>query len=147
MLNRLKILIFAFLSLVFIPATKADIALKVFSSDGCSHFPDGPTEQKGLWRECCVSHDLAYWLGGSYEQRMQADSDLEQCVKQLNQPFTATVMLAGVRAGGSPFWNTTYRWGYGWPYWQGLWPRGYRELSAAEKKHARAMLDNDAGER
>lgn len=129
------------LSLVLASAAYADTPIKPFSSDGCSNFPDGPTEQKGLWRECCVSHDLAYWLGGSYTQRMQADADLEQCVKQLNQPFTATVMLAGVRAGGSPFWNTTYRWGYGWPYWQGWLPRGYKVLTQSEREYAMQLLE------
>ncbi len=136
----LKHSIILMLSLVLTSAAHADIPLKAFSSDGCSNFPDGPTGQKGLWRECCVSHDLAYWLGGSYEQRMQADANLEQCVKQLNQPFTATVMLAGVRAGGSPFWYTTYRWGYGWPYRVGWLPRGYSVLTQSEREYAMQLL-------
>ena len=36
-------------------------------------------------------------------------------------------MLAGVRVGGSPYFPTSYRWGYGWPY-----PHRYGELSADE---------------
>lgn len=140
MLNYLKVPILAMLLLVATPVTLADIALAAFSSDGCSNFPDGTYEQETLWHNCCVTHDLAYWLGGSYEQRLKADAELEQCVKQLNQPFTATLMLAGVRAGGSPFWYTLYRWGYGWPYWHGAWPRGYRELTATEREYAQTLL-------
>ena len=36
-------------------------------------------------------------------------------------------MLTGVRIGGSPYFPTSYRWGYGWPY-----PRGYQDLSEDE---------------
>ena len=42
--------------------------------------------------------------------------------------FFAALMLAGVRVGGSPFWPTEFRWGYGWP-----WPRFYGPLDAEEK--------------
>lgn len=114
--------------------------LTPFESDGCSNFPDGNLEQATLWRDCCVQHDKAYWLGGSYRDRMQADYQLEQCVKLLHQPTTATVMLAGVRAGGSPFWATSYRWGYGWPYWNGWLPRGYKTLTAEEAALAQQLL-------
>mgnify|MGYP006103821769 CR=1 FL=1 len=129
-------------ALLFILASTvlADGALRAFSSDGCSSFPDGTPSQKTLWRDCCVNHDLAYWLGGSYRARMQADTKLQQCVKALGRPTVATIMLAGVRAGGSPFWLTDYRWGYGWPYWQNGWPRGYRELTPAEAAYAQKML-------
>lgn len=112
------------------------IALTPFYTDGCSSFPDGTLQQRQLWRQCCVAHDRAYWLGGSYQQRMQADFELEQCVKKQAEPTLATVMLAGVRAGGSPFWLTSYRWGYGWPYWGGWLPRGYQTLTEAEMHYA-----------
>ena len=135
----LKIL-FTLLLFVLPWTVLADSALRAFSSDGCSSFPDGTLSQKTLWRDCCVNHDLAYWLGGSYRARMQADAELQQCVKALGQPTLATIMLAGVRAGGSPFWSTDYRWGNGWPYWQDGWPRGYRELTPAEAVHAKNLL-------
>jgi hypothetical protein len=44
-------------------------------------------------------------------------------------------MLAGVRVGGSPFWPTQFRWGYGWPY-----PHFYRELTEAEKAQVKQRL-------
>jgi hypothetical protein len=36
-------------------------------------------------------------------------------------------MFAGVRVGGSPYFPTPFRWGYGWSY-----PRGYGALSEQE---------------
>jgi hypothetical protein len=37
-------------------------------------------------------------------------------------------MYRGVRAGGTPYLPTPYRWGYGWRYL-----RGYKALTEAEK--------------
>ncbi|MDH5612893.1 MAG: FAD-binding oxidoreductase [Gammaproteobacteria bacterium] len=101
--------------------------LTSFTTDGCSVFPDGTVKQQSLWLDCCIRHDLAYWVGGSYQERQQADLALENCVAQVGEPEIARIMLAGVRAGGSPYFPTSYRWGYGWPY-----PRGYQQLSEQE---------------
>jgi len=49
------------------------------------------------------------------------------CVAHVGEPGIAALMLAGVRVGGSPYWPTRFRWGYGWP-----WPRGYRAPTPAE---------------
>lgn len=114
--------------------------LQVFATDGCSEFPDGTWHDKTLWLDCCIAHDVAYWLGGSYQQRKAADENLKVCVAEIGQPEIAAVMLAGVRVGGSPFWPTRYRWGYGWPYWDGFLPRGYRDLSEEEKEQAGVLL-------
>ena len=43
-------------------------------------------------------------------------------------------MLAGVRVGGSPYFPTSFRWGYGWPY-----PRWYRTLSESELKQIKLL--------
>jgi len=109
--------------------------LKTFTTDGCSAFPDGTLEQQTLWLNCCIKHDLSYWKGGTYQQRLSADLALEQCVASIGEPNVAKLMLAGVRVGGSPYYPTTYRWGYGWPYL-----RGYKALSAAEKQQVRDRL-------
>ena len=53
----------------------------------------------------------------------------------IGEPNVAKLMLAGVRVGGSPYYPTTYRWGYGWPY-----PRGYKSLSAVEKHQVEDKL-------
>lgn len=109
-------------------ATGCDAAtLSPFTTDGCSRFPDGTPAQQTLWQGCCVRHDLAYWIGGTEADRLEADQALRQCVAAVGEPSIAALMLAGVRVGGSPYFPTAYRWGYGWPY-----PRGYGELSGDE---------------
>ncbi|WP_216662021.1 hypothetical protein [Niveibacterium sp. COAC-50] len=42
--------------------------LKPFTTDGCSSFPDGTPWQQTLWLDCCVKHDIAYWIGGTKEE-------------------------------------------------------------------------------
>ena len=110
--------------------------LKPFASDGCSAFPEGTLKQKQLWAACCTLHDYAYWKGGTYTERKQADEALESCVAQVGEPEIAKLMLAGVRVGGSPFWPTSFRWGYGWPY-----PRFYGVLSQEELLEVRRFSD------
>lgn len=109
--------------------------LKPFTTDGCSAFPDGTTKHRALWMSCCIAHDLSYWQGGTYAERLEADRELEQCVTQVGKPEIAKIMLAGVRVGGSPYYPMPYRWGYGWS-----WPRGYGELSAVEKQQVSKKL-------
>lgn len=98
-----------------------------FTSDGCSAFPNGTSEQKELWLECCIAHDYDYWKGGTYKQRLASDKALKACVTQLGESGIALIMLAGVRIGGTPFLPSTFRWGYGWGY-----PRFYGELTEEE---------------
>ncbi len=117
--------------------------LKPFATDGCSEFPDGTLEQKNLWLQCCIAHDVAYWIGGTAQEREAADEQLQACVAAVGQPEIATLMLAGVRVGGSPFWPTRYRWGYGWPYWDGLFPRGYKAIDEGDKREATTLLPEE----
>ncbi len=107
--------------------------LKPFTTDGCSDFPDGIEGHEDLWRACCVEHDLAYWKGGTYQQRLQADKRLQQCVASVGQPLIAKIMLAGVRIGGSPYLDTPFRWGYGWPYGRGYKPLSKEELALVKR--------------
>jgi len=102
-------------------------SIKPFASDGCSSFPDGTFKQSQLWLNCCTAHDYAYWRGGSYDERLQADKELRSCVAAVGEPELAVLMLAGVRAGGTPFLPTNFRWGYGWPY-----PKFYGALTDDE---------------
>ena len=110
--------------------------LQPFTSDGCSSFPDGTLATKTLWLSCCTAHDSAYWQGGTYAERLQADQDLRSCVAQTGQPEIAKLMLAGVRVGGTPFLPTTFRWGYGWQY-----PRGYKALTDAERQMIQSSIE------
>lgn len=103
--------------------------LKPFTTDGCSMFPDGTYQQNELWLSCCTAHDISYWQGGTYQQRLDADESLKVCVATVGQPEIAKLMLMGVRVGGSPYLPTTFRWGYGWSY-----PRLYGELNKEEQQ-------------
>ncbi len=118
-------MITAFAFLITTQAWSGD--LKPFVSDGCSAFPDGTFEQNELWLDCCRAHDYSYWKGGTYQERIDADLVLKECVFNVGEEEIALLMLAGVRVGGSPFFPTTFRWGYGWSY-----PRLYGELSPEE---------------
>jgi len=101
--------------------------LEPFASDGCSAFPDGTIEQNQLWLKCCAKHDYAYWKGGTYQERVDADIELKSCVSTVGEKEIALLMLAGVRVGGSPYLPTPFRWGYGWPY-----PKFYGNLTPEE---------------
>jgi hypothetical protein len=95
-----------------------------FTTDGCSMWPDGS------WRKCCVIHDMPYWCGGSAEDRNDADHRLSECVaKESSWPWLGSLMYAGVRFGGMPWWPVPWRWGYGWD-WP---PHGYEQLQPQEK--------------
>ncbi len=105
-------------------------SLAAFSSDGCSHFPDGTVTEIKLWCGCCIAHDLAYWQGGSRAQKKQADESLRECVFQsTNNQLLAETMYLGVRFGGLPIYPVWYRWGYGWDY-----GRGFQVLNTKEKQ-------------
>jgi hypothetical protein len=107
-------------------AAQTDL-IRPFTTDGCSAFPDGTITQKNLWLSCCTAHDRAYWKGGTYQQRLEADKELQQCVANVGEPDIGKLMLAGVRVGGSPYLPTNFRWGYGWKY-----PKPYGEFSNNE---------------
>ncbi len=116
-----------FVSLFALLNCGASDVIRPFVSDGCSAFPDGSIKQKDLWLSCCVTHDRAYWMGGTYAQRLNADRGLKKCVETLGKPKLAKLMLAGVRVGGTPYLPTSFRWAYGWSY-----PRGYKKLTLSE---------------
>ena len=130
-------------------ATTASADLDPFTTDGCSAFPDGTTEQQQLWHNCCVVHDLAYWQGGSRLDRKEADQALEDCVANVGEPMIANLMLAGVTVGGTPYLPTRFRWGYGWPYLRGYKVLSVEEVEEVHKKSADALKtvqDHAAGE-
>lgn len=116
--------------------------LQAFTTDGCSRFPDRALVGKADWCHCCVAHDLAYWRGGTAQQRLEADRALRTCViKASGNKILAKVMYAGVRAGGGPQANTSYRWGYGWSY-----GRQYEPLTP-EEEAAASRLEGDYREK
>ncbi len=121
--------------ILFLPTFTMGGEIKPLTIDGCSLFPDGTIEQQSLWANCCIRHDISYWQGGTSTEREKADESLRECVLKVGEPEIAEIMLAGVRIGGSPYFPTSYRWGYGWPY-----PRGYKEVTAEEKLEIESKL-------
>ncbi len=114
--------------------------LQPFATDGCSLFPDGTMENETLWRLCCVIHDVAYWRGGTYDERLEADQALQRCVEERGESEIARLMYSGVRAGGTPYSPTPFRWGFGWPY-----PRGYKALTEDEREQVENLTpDQDS---
>lgn len=124
--------------------------LKPFVSDGCSYWPEGTQSNKTKWIRCCIVHDLAYWQGGSELQKEQVDKEFNNCIEKVEGELMADLMETGVEWGGTPRFQTDFRWGYGWNY-----NRGYLPLTKKEKVYAdsispkkgedlRKFLDKDA---
>src|SRR6185437_2006444 len=88
----------------------ADDPPTAFTTDGCTGAPDLN------FRSCCVTHDRAYWQGGSCEERRNADKALRSCIENAGHRHLASVYFAAVRVGGVPELPTPWRWGFGWPY-------------------------------
>ncbi|MGB0644647.1 MAG: FAD-binding oxidoreductase, partial [Akkermansiaceae bacterium] len=62
--------------------TKITPQLHSFESDGCSSFPDGTASEPVLWRDDCVVHDYAYWKGGTWKERRDADRELRDGIRR-----------------------------------------------------------------
>lgn len=118
------------LALLIVGCSKSTKLLNDFTSDGCSLFPDRSLINSDDWCECCLEHDIAYWQGGTEEQRLEADRKLRDCVlENTGNQALAETMYQGVRLGGSPYFYNWYRWGYGWSY-----ERKYQELTLEEQQ-------------
>ena len=131
--NKLRSVVLASMA-VILAGCASHGALRPFSTDGCSLFPDrSPVGHADwAWCHCCVVHDLAYWRGGTAKDRRDADDALKACVRNDSRSTTlATAMFLGVRVGGGPYLYTSFRWGYGWPFL-----RPYGQLTDEEKMHS-----------
>ncbi|WP_155990840.1 hypothetical protein [Thalassolituus oleivorans] len=99
------------------------------------------------WCDCCFAHDLAYWRGGTEEERLAADQTFKACILEMTQDKPlAELMYRGVRIGGSAYFPTWYRWGYGWNY-RSARGRSYQPLSTEQSAQAdvlqRQYFDSD----
>lgn len=66
-----------------------------------------------------MRHDWLYWKGGSSKDRLVADEEFFECVKETRSGWLAPFRWLGVRIGGVYFLPfRKWRWGYGWK-----WPR------------------------
>ena len=109
-----------------------------FTSDGCSLFIDGTFENPELWKECCLKHDIAYWQGGTKEQRKQADLAFKNCVEKDGRFNTC---LFNVR--GSPCWRrASFSYLVSMGVWLACWSGEYKELTLSEKKVVEEKLKN-----
>ena len=138
MLNVNFKIVLLVLSLILLTYGQVSAArLSDFKSDGCSLFPDGTMKDRVLWCDCCFVHDIAYWQGGTREERLAADRVLRECVyDHTHNKALADMVYDGVRTGGHPAFPTWYRWAYGWKY-----GRGYAPLTEGEKKQIREKLN------
>lgn len=125
-MKNLKLLTVLFI-LAVAPSVQAELKLKPFETDGCTMFIDGTSKEPGLWRNCCVEHDLRYWFGGSVEDMDATDLRLKSCVNKIAGPTWANLIYTGVRTGHhSPVKNKT-QWNWGWTQ-----KREYKKLSNQE---------------
>lgn len=109
--------------------------IKDFTTDGCSSFPDGiiPT-QSTEWLDCCIVHDIDYWIGGEEHLKDQADENLGYCVSNRAHPLLGLSMDIGVQIGGVPS-PMSWRWGYGWDAIVGYNPTDAEQLRSAASKY------------
>ncbi len=110
--------------------------LKPFKSDFCSAWPEGQGTDPTQWADCCFTHDLHYWLGGSQEERKEADKELRSCVKLTGASIASFLMYLGVRLGGQPG-DANFAWSYGWTE-----NRGYEAVSAEGLETAKTLLES-----
>lgn len=123
--------------LLLVVACSSDSTLQPFSSDGCSLFPDSSLMSENDWCSCCFEHDLEYWRGGTSEERDTADAALRDCVlEKTGNSALSKAMYEGVRLGGSPYFYSGYRWGYGWNF-----ERKYQELTPEEIEAADTLVE------
>ncbi len=121
----------------------AEEVIDDFFFDGCSSIaPEGTPWDTNMWCDCCLTHDKAYWGGGSWSDRRNADLDLMNCVSEKSgSPALGLAYYLGVRVGGSPYFNTEYRWGYGWDYGRGYEKMSSNEEDMAEEKYELYIIE------
>jgi hypothetical protein len=128
---------FVIFSLFLTPICVAN-ELNSFVTDYCTFFPNGTIIEPKKWSHCCVSHDLNYWVGGTYKDMDEADENLKACVTKADTDFMGRLMYFGVRAGKkTPFRLKGKTWGNAW-----VTPRGLVALSPEEVQQIKIELEN-----
>ena len=103
-------------------ATQHDHMLRPFRSNGCTMSPDLN------FRACCVTHDYAYWIGGTEKERFLADDKLRHCINDKRKNI-GTIYFAMARLVGSSHLPTSFLWGFGWSQNRPLDPLTEDELN------------------
>jgi hypothetical protein len=110
-------------------------SLHDFTSDGCSMAPDGAVATVDTeFVPCCVQHDIAYWAGGTAEEKLTADNNLRICIKEKSNAFVAAIYYRSVRLAGGPYLPTAFHWGYGWEKRRGYAPLSEEQTQMAQEK-------------
>lgn len=87
-----------------------------FATDGCTLFPDRlPLHDL---RAACVTHDIRYWLGGTTEERREADLAFKDAITHtgpLGRPLS-NLMFMSVRVFGDSALARLHNanWGFGY---------------------------------
>lgn len=91
------------------------MTLVPFITDGCSFYPESISFEPGSIQLCCIQHDFRYWLGGTKEERLQADRELKRCLMaySISRPMVSLIYRS-VRIFGGPNTGHSFQWGYGW---------------------------------
>jgi hypothetical protein len=87
-----------------------------FVYDGCTFFVD--SFMTSDLRTPCLTHDIAYWYGGTKEARQDADTKLREDVARLGVlgKILAYPVYVGVRIFGDSILTKSVdaEWGFGW---------------------------------
>ncbi len=94
--------------LLFTPFLLTHAKLEPFETDTCTFFIDGS------WSECCIEHDVRYWLGGSQERMDESDLKLRKCVEEKSNNIWSSLIYQGVRLGHLSPIKSKYEWAWGW---------------------------------
>jgi len=119
----------------FAQSSEESVELKPFSSDYCSKWPDGKDEEPAQWADCCFTHDMHYWIGGTEDEKKASDLGLKECVKLSGASLNSFIMYIGVRIGGKPG-DAEYAWGFGYNS-----SKGYEKIPALELEKAKTLLE------
>lgn len=132
------ILTMTFSLVTFAQSSENTVELKPFLSDYCSKWPDGKDEGPKQWADCCFTHDMHYWIGGTEDEKKASDVGLKECVKLSGASLNSFIMYIGVRIGGKPG-DADYAWGFGYNS-----TKGYEKIPAEELEKAKALLEQSA---
>lgn len=113
--------------------------LRPFTTEGCTYIPDAfPFVDLEPLGPCCLKHDIQYWLGGTYEEKLDADQELGQCAERIGYPkLFGFALYFGPHQVGPWIPAKYWRWGFGWKY-----NRGYRPVTPEQREQARRLLQD-----
>jgi hypothetical protein len=79
---------------------------------------DGPDISVVNWRDCCIHHDRAYWVGGDRADKDKADTDLLNCMlAKAKDPSLGELNKFGTELLSHLFYSvlseSMKRWGHG----------------------------------